>query len=385
MAISYSLGSNLTKAGKPVANKASAPKIFYGRVVDVIDSAFHPEYDTYGKSLGLYGVFWNEVSTGTIEGEDSPLKFAYCGDSTYRRLPLKNEFVKLESRPSPEGRDGDASSSRLYWTSIHTIWNHPHHNAYPDSLQVGEGDADLGSFFEEQSKINPLQLFAGDTTIESRYGSSIRFGGTKGEGNKLTGNSNNGKPYTILRNGQHEDVQDGDETILENINDDKTSIYLTSDHKVELKQSRDKHESLEEKPETGDRFEGAQIVLNSDRLFFNSRGEGIYLSANKDIGLTGEQVGIDGEKYVTLDARKIYLGRVALKKEDEPVLLGQSTIDWLSQLVTNLDTLIRTLAVTPPEGPYSAVVSSIAKSVQPQMPILNQRLNLLKSRKVFVE
>lgn len=385
MAISYSFGSNLSKSAKQGTKKTSAPKIFYGRVVDVIDSAFHPLYDTYDKSLGLYGVVWSEVSTGTIEGEDAPVKFAYCADSNFRRLPLKNEFVKLELSPSSQGRDGDASSQRLYWTSIHPIWNHPHHNAYPDSLQVGEGDADLGNLFEEQSKVNPLQLFAGDTTIESRYGSSIRFGGTKGEGNKLTDDSNNGEPYIVIRNGQHEDVEDGDETIIEDVNDDKSSIYLTSNHKVELKQSRDKHESLEEKPVTGDRFEGAQIILNSDRLFFNTKEEGIYFTSNKDIGLSGEQVGVDGEKYVALDARKIYLGRIALKKEDEPVLLGQSTVDWLSQLVTNLDTLIRTMATAPPEGPYSGVVSSIAKSIQPQMPTLRQRLELLKSRKVFVE
>lgn len=385
MEISYSLGRNLTKAGKPAASKAPAPKVFYGRVVDVIDSAFHPEYDTYGKSLGLYGVFWNEVSSGTIEGEDAPLKFAYCGNSTSRAIPLKNEFVRLESRPSPEGRDGDASSSRLYWTEIHPIWNHPHHNAYPDSLQVGEGDADLGKNFKEQDKINPLQLFPGDVTLESRYGSSIRLGGTQGEGSKISTNSNNGLPYTIIRNGQHEDVEDGDETIVENINDDKTSIYLTSNHKIQLEQARAKHEGLDQRPERGDRFEGAQIMMNSDRIFFNSKKEGIYLSAEKDVGITAEQVGIDGDKYVALDASKIYLGRIALKKEDEPVLLGQSTIDWLSQLVTNLNTLINTMAKAPPEGPYSGAVSSVAKAVQPQLPTLKNRLDLLKSRKVFVE
>ena len=126
-------------------------------------------------------------------------------------------------------------------------------------------------------------------------------------------------------------------------------------------------------------------MMNSDRIFFNSKKEGIYLSAEKDVGITAEQVGIDGDKYVALDASKIYLGRIALKKEDEPVLLGQSTIDWLSQLVTNLNTLINTMAKAPPEGPYSGAVSSVAKAVQPQLPTLKNRLDLLKSRKVFVE
>ena len=135
------------------SRNSGVPKLLYGRVVDVITDAFHPEYDTYGKSLGLYGVFYSEVTTGTSEGEDSPLKFAYCANASIRRLPLKNEFVKIEGRPDAEGRDGDAATSRLFWTEIHSIWNHPHHNAYPDTLQVGEGTADLGDDFKEQEKI----------------------------------------------------------------------------------------------------------------------------------------------------------------------------------------------------------------------------------------
>jgi hypothetical protein len=381
MKVSY----NRSRGNKSSESSSKSQSLPYGRVVDVILDAFHPEYNTYGKSLSLYGVFFTTVSTGTIEGEDAPVRFAYCSNSSIRRLPIKNEFIKFESRPSPEGRDGNASSSRLYWTEIHSLWNHPHHNAYPDSIQVGEGDADLGEIFEEQEKLNPLQLFEGDFAIESRYGSSLRFGGTKGKGSKISTDSSNGKPYTIIRNGQHEDTADGDETILERVNEDKSSIYLTSEHKIDLEQARSKHEGLEERPEKADKFEGAQILMNSDRIFFNSKKEGIYLSSEKDLGITAEQVGIDGDKYITLDANKIYLGRIALKKEDEPVLLGQSTIDWLSQLVTNLNTLINTMAKSPPEGPYSGAVSSVAKSVQPQLPTLKNRLDLLKSRKVFVE
>jgi len=387
MAVNYSLGSSLSSAGRARPSTSSGTsRGQFGRVVDVILDAFHPEYDKYGKSVGLYGVLYREVSGGTIEEEDSHIKFAYCGVSNIRTIPLKNEFVILKSLPSPEGRDGDAGSTRIYWTGIHYMWNHPHHNAYPDSLQVGEGEADLGDTFEEADKINTLQLFSGDTSIESRYGSSIRLGGTKGEGNNISTDKNNGKPYTIIRNGQHDDPADGDETILENINDDNSSIYLTSDHIIELEQSRDKYDALEKEPESSDVFEGAQIIMNSDRLFFNTKEEGIYFSSNEDFSVTAEQIGLDGDKYVALDARKIYLGKTALKKEDEPVLLGQSTVDLLSNLITSLDTLVKTMANTPPAPPvYCGTVSSIAKTIAPQLPTLKQQLTLLKSRKVFVE
>ena len=336
-------------------------------------------------TLGLYGVIFTPVETAALEGEDAPVQFAYCSNSSLRRLPLKNEFVKLESRPSPIGRDGDAAAQRTYWTEIHSIWNHPHHNAYPDSLQVGEQDGDLGVNFEEQDKVNPLQLFAGDVSLESRYGSSIRLGGTQGEGNKISNSKNNGSPYTIVRNGQHEEVEDGNETILEDINKDKSSIYLTSNHKLDLDQARGKHEGLKSQPESSKRFEGAQIVMNSDRIFFNSKKEGIYLTSEKDIGLSGQQVGIDGDKYVALDAKKIYLGRIALKREDEPVLLGQATIDWLTKLMFNLDTLISALAQSPPDSVYAGAVKTVALAVYPQIPLLRSSLVFLKSRKVFVE
>ena len=126
--------------------------------------------------------------------------------------------------------------------------------------------------------------------------------------------------------------------------------------------------------------------MNSDRLFFNTKEEGIYFSSNEDFSVTAEQIGLDGDKYVALDARKIYLGKTALKKEDEPVLLGQSTVDLLSNLITSLDTLVKTMANTPPAPPvYCGTVSSIAKTIAPQLPTLKQQLTLLKSRKVFVE
>tara|TARA_R110002153_G_scaffold113806_1_gene256249 strand:- start:12681 stop:13841 length:1161 start_codon:yes stop_codon:yes gene_type:complete len=386
MAVSYNLGNtNFGLFQMKGGAKSSAPKFLYGRVVDVINDRFHPDYDTYDKALGLYGVIFTPVETAALEGEDAPVQFAYCSNSSLRRLPLKNEFVKLESRPSPIGRDGDAAAQRTYWTEIHSIWNHPHHNAYPDSLQVGEQDGDLGVNFEEQDKVNPLQLFAGDVSLESRYGSSIRLGGTQGEGNKISNSKNNGSPYTIVRNGQHEEVEDGNETILEDINKDKSSIYLTSNHKLDLDQARGKHEGLKSQPESSKRFEGAQIVMNSDRIFFNSKKEGIYLTSEKDIGLSGQQVGIDGDKYVALDAKKIYLGRIALKREDEPVLLGQATIDWLTKLMFNLDTLISALAQSPPDSVYAGAVKTVALAVYPQIPLLRSSLVFLKSRKVFVE
>jgi len=386
MAISYGNRQSLGRSSSGGSNSSKTSKIVFGRVIDIISDAFHPEYDTFQKSIGLYGVIYREVALATPEEEEAPKKFAYCGRSDFIRLPLKNEFVVIENRPNTgEARDATSDATKAYWVDIVNLWNHPHHNAYPDTIQVGEGAADLGKDFKEQNKINTLQLFPGDTVLQSRYGSSIRFSGTKYDSNKISTSSNNGKPFTILRNGQHDETRDGDETIIEDINKDMSSIYLTSNHKIDLDQANTKQEAWDSKPELSNKFEGAQILFNSDRIFLNSKKEGVYLSAIENIGLNSKYIGIDSDKYITLDSKKIYLGRVALKREDEPVLLGQTTIELLNQFITQVELLTQALSKPLPPPAYVAQVAAVANSVLPQLPPLKTRLKTLLSKKVFTE
>lgn len=386
MAISYGRRQSLGRNSSGGSNPSKTSKIVFGRVIDIISDAFHPEYDTYQKSLGLYGVIYREVAIATPEEEEAPKKFAYCGRGDFIRLPLKNEFVVIENRPNTgEARDATSDATKAYWTDIVNLWNHPHHNAYPDTIQVGEGNADLGDNFVEQSKINPLQLFPGDTVLQSRYGSSIRMSGTKYDSNKISTNSNNGKPFTIIRNGQHDETRDGDETIIEDINKDKTSLYLTSAHKVDLEQANDKQDAWDKAPELSNKYEGAQMLINSDRVFLNAKKEGVYLSAIENIGLNSKFIGIDSDKYIALDSKKIYLGKVALKREDEPVLLGQSTIELLNQFITQVELLTQALSKPLPPPAYVASVSAVANSVLPQLPPLKSRLKTLLSKKVYTE
>ena len=67
--------------------------------------------------------------------------------------------------------------------------------------------AAVNFIFEEQDNINPLQPFPGDVLIEGRHANTIRLGGTKHEENPLVDDSNNGKPYNIIRIGQTDDVE----------------------------------------------------------------------------------------------------------------------------------------------------------------------------------
>ena len=110
-------------------------------------------------------------------------------------------------------------------------------NISPASNQYG---VFLGKYFKANNKVRPLKHFEGDTIIESRFGSSIRFGcyeddpkidiGTnQGNGDDYSGNL--GNPMILIRNRQR--PKRGEEstfshTIMEDINADGSSIHITS-------------------------------------------------------------------------------------------------------------------------------------------------------------
>lgn len=387
MAVNYNFGSRLTPSRSSQAKSSgngTTPTIQYGRVTDVVIDAFHPLYDTYGKSQALYGVEYVEVTTAADLSDDAEKKFAYCGLSCYKRLPLKNEIVLIISAPSSANRDFGANNLNKYWIDIVPIWNHTHHNAYPDVIQEGEGDADLGKYFEEQSAVNNLQMFPGDVIVESRHGSSLRLGGTKFDSNEITDSSNNMKPFTILRNGQVE-TQDGVDTVLENIDEDASSIYLTSDHTINLTQANNKRDALEDQPDNANSYKGNQVLINSGRLFFNAKEEGIFLSATEQIGINTKEVGIDADKYIALDSKKIYLGVEAFR-EKEPVLKGQTSTDWLDDFISQFETIVKGMATAPPAPPaFVAKMIATSNAILPLIPTLKQQLKLLHSKKVYTE
>lgn len=358
----------------------------FGRVVDIVTDAFHPKYEDYGSSQSINGVFYRPLGGAKVEDEENQLRFAFCSDVNIKRVPLKGEIVEIINLPS-ERRSSGPGATKSYWTRIVPLWNHPHHNAYPDTTQFEdqESEADLGEYFEESDKVNPLQLFPGDISIEGRHGQSIRFTGTKYDSNEWIDNSNNGQPLTIIRNGQAE-AGSGDESVLEDINEDKSSIYLTSDHTIELEQANEKREAWSEEPEKADKFKGPQILLNSGRLYFNAYDEHALISAKEGIGLNSKTISLDGEEYVGLDAKKIYLGVEALKREHEPVLKGQTTTDWLDDFISQFETLTKGIATAPPAPPaFVAKCIAVANSIVPIIPILKNQLPNLHSKKVYTE
>ena len=170
------------------------------------------------------------------------------------------------------------------------------------------------------------------------------------------------------------------------MNEDSSTMYFTSEHIIPLLQASEKRAAWKEEPIKADKYKESQIILNSGRLYFNAKDNDILLSSKEGIGLNSNTISLDGEEYIGLDADKIYLGKIALEREDEPVLLGQSTTDLLEDFLKQFQSLIRDMASMPP-APPAAIAKMIATSnaILPEIPKLKQRLPLLHSKKVYTE
>jgi len=204
--------------------------------------------------------------------------------------------------------------------------------------------------------------------------------------NSLVDESNNGSPYIITRIGQTEDTENGFETVVEDINKDLGSIYMMSDHEVPIEPANDKRDSYEEEPEKPDKYKGEQVVVNSNRLFLNAKEDSVLMSAGSSVGANAETINLDGEKMVSLDAKKIYLGVAALKNEDEPVLKGSTSTEWMEEHVSLFQILIEQMSKMP-AAPAAAVaiMKAAAAMIKPQVGPLKKRLKTLHSKKVFTE
>ena len=376
-------GGVIAKAVSAARGAGAQPTFKFGRVVEVVLDESSPYWDEFGRSQSINGIIYRPLDKAHSEDEDAILPFAYCGSSNVINVPLKNEIVIITALPS-ENRAANSLQTKNYWFSVVNIWNHPHHNAYPDTLQSGTGAADLGEDFEEKQTVAPLQTYPGDTLISGRHGNTIRLGGTKHQYNTLTDDSNNGSPFVIIKNKMKE-PEDGMALSSEDINEDGSSIYMVSDHEVPLEEANTKADSWKEPADLAAVYKGDQVVVNGGRLFFNAKEEGAFIAAKDYVGLASKEIHIDGDDMVSIDGKKIYLGSVALNKEDEPIVKGTTLQDWLTSFMDTFDVLLKSLGTPGAPPVYVGTQVSTTKAIKPAIKTLKNQIKLLTSKKVFTE
>jgi hypothetical protein len=252
----------------------------------------------------------------------------------------------------------------------------------------------VGEYFISNPFIRLIRKNEGDTAIESRFGQSIRFSAydnnrlnDKGSYPSYALNSNllkessgggYGNPKITIRNRQRNISLDEPQQlhpklppipkitpseknfggqIDEDINNDGSTIQITSG-KTESDWKTTVYKSIFGKTSNGEPTEeqvrfnpknstpfvlptlnGDQIVINTDRLVLSSRfAETLHFSKKRYAVTTDSEYTVDANDNVVIttnntaciNAPQIFLGQYG--ETNEPVLLGQTTVDWMYDL-----------------------------------------------------
>lgn len=366
------------------------------RVIDIIMDDTHPDYSKYDGPSSIGMIFYRLISeTGLDTTEDGEQEFtgqAYPISSYQKLLPLKNEIVFLTKGPDPLVDEG-SGEGRFYYITPYAIWNHPHHNAIPVRTEDKPENVNIGKGIEANNKIAPLLPFPGDMLLEGRLGQSIRFTGNAAGKSPFTDSSNTNKPLLIISNGQKE-TSNGFEHIVEDINEDPSSIYFTSDNTIQLNLANTKRDSYNELPDNPSNYKGSQLLFNSDRLTLNARESDILLSSATSIGLNSTTVNIDGKDYMCIDADKIYLGVKARTNQGankQPAVLGHRMEAFMQDVLDQLIGMAKAMGKAKTvKGDPIPTLNLRGNSAQIVLNQLKRQLNPkgnsnLKSKKLYIE
>jgi hypothetical protein len=308
----------------------------------------------------------------------------------------------------------------------------------------------LGSRFKFNHKIRALKRYEGDTILESRFGSSIRFGAydenPENDNGENDYSDSGGNPMILLRNRQ-KSVLDMEGAFinksytLEDVNKDGTSIQITSGKTVSkfittvdtpiFQENKLKEQSTFFFPKKKTAFKiptykGDQLLVNSDRLIFSSKAEETLFfskkrfaittddeytvdSKNQMVFTTEDKFIVDVNKELILTTNKvaainsptIYLGEYG--ENNEPILLGRTTVIWLTNLcdilIKNIEVQIKlTTAMIghshitidgetgSTDSKWGAEIAKFIKPLEEQINLIKEQkeiLNRLLSTKVF--
>jgi hypothetical protein len=343
------------------------------RVTDIVLDENHPKFKDVGEWNGIGAIFYQFVNQS---GTTTDSSYALPYDSQQKIYPLVNEIVLLFSLPNQQMGINTANQSYFYLKPL-GIWNHPHHDAYPnlvtsnnpqqsqDYKATDQGvvrrvtdnstEIELNSpinpsqnTFVEKADIHPLMPYMGDSLLEGRHGQSLRFGSTAKSQSEISNNwstaGTNGDPITILRNGQPTKVSDrGWIPIVENISQDLSSIYLTSYQKIPFSIANENFVSYITPPTTPAQYANPQIIFNSNRVVINAKNDSVLISGQNSVGISSNgSVNIESTSEINVTSKLTRLGN---KNANQSVLRGDETVEYLKILINELQNIAEALKV----------------------------------------
>ena len=383
-------------------------KVTSGRVIDIILDENHPLFESNGGWSSLGTIFFEKIDISNLTKSPLTKTKAIPLLPNFKQYPLVNELVLIFELPNKEiGLNSSLSS--FYYINPISIWNHPNLNAYPNELDTSQVQASqnktyqqiedgqvrrvtdeevkidynsplVGGSFVPSGTVRPLMSYAGDFILEGRFGNSIRFGSTisgstsnytsSAINNNWSSEGSSGEPITILRNGQGEvDLPapiplPGWLPTVENINIDKSSIYLTSNQLIPLSATFNSYPAIKNnKPTTIQAFSGSQVLLSSDRLIFNAKNDSIIANSENIISLNAiSDIGLLSRNgQITLQAERVSLGDA---NATESLIYGDQFMFDFKNLIAKLQNLCTNLALEPKLVLSSGAANNVMAQVQ---------------------
>lgn len=326
------------------------------------------------------------------------------------------------SKNSPNGSQGYQGVLGRYFLlnkNIRTLKRHEGdlviESRFGQSIKFGAYDDHRENDVGMNSDFPGYQDYKGDGTAYTINGKSYKQGG--------------GNPMILIRNRQRPLAEEGKPSkpyenlpaavgtveeknvggyMEEDINNDGSSFYMTSGVTV----SKFKTNCLKKLWGTGEeqsafqlsgatpfifpKLIGDQIVINSDRVVISAKKAEMFQYAKKRMAfVTDDEFTIDAHNQIVINTNNktvlnspaIYLGEY--NQTNEPVLLGQTTINWLFDLCNWILAHTHWYTHTHPDAQGGTVgqpnPNQTQTTVQAQALItLRDTLNKLASRRVFV-
>ncbi len=293
--------------------------------VEVIETkkAYKPnQKDDDGNILFDGSIQVKTVGDVSIAGH---IKNLWCAPATFnRRIPLIGEHVLIFEATSTEKSASDLKTKRYYYfTTYNTVDDVSSHNLprlYQREKTTGPYGSkqpadiladkkELGYTVSKKIKgTQMLQPFEGDDIWQGRFGQSIRYTHTyrsvntpgvqiyQNDANKYWPGKSQFDPITIMR---VKFPKAGDGFDIEDLSKDQASLYLTTSQKLLKFTAGFAKNCLVKKIPN---WQGAQALMDADRIVLNAKKDNAFLVANKTAVVTGRKVVFQSNKHsVDLD------------------------------------------------------------------------------------
>lgn len=292
-------------------------------VVDVIVNNTHTQYAQDGYNVGA--IKFRFLNSSFFQSDET-LHWAFPMNANISEYPLLNEVVyvfsglnrfyyfpkfNVSNRPTSQGMFGLNQEAQPITSAVQSTKHLRSSAASPIKAPPTDKNG-LGEYFVEPTTVYRLKHLEGDVVYEGRTGQSIRMGTSWLDGKAGVTARDKKKPWQSLKTDQSPNIliRTGADPqavrttdtafgqVIEDINTDKSSLWMVSDQVVKLKYSTESsgihRASIADFPT---QLDGNQIVVNTDRFVINTKTDkilghsalGIHWTTLKDYTVDADQ------------------------------------------------------------------------------------------------